>query len=49
VQEAAQTAWDSKTPLRELLASQPDLGLDLDEVFDLGAYTKHATEIVDRL
>jgi adenylosuccinate lyase len=49
VQEAAQTAWDSKTPLRELLASQPDLGLDLDEVFDLGAYTKYAAEIVDRL
>jgi adenylosuccinate lyase len=49
VQHAAQTAWDSKTPLRDLLAEQPGLGLDLDEVFDLGAYTKHAAEIVDRL
>ena len=49
VQEAAQRAWDTRTPLRELLAEQPQLGLDLDEVFDLGAYTKHAAEIVDRL
>ena len=49
VQEAAQKAWDERTPLRELLAAQPDLALDLDAVFDLGAYTRHATEIVDRL
>lgn len=49
VQEAAQRAWDERIPLRELLAAQPELGLDLDEVFDLGAYTRYATEIVDRL
>ena len=48
VQEAAQRAWDERTPLRELLAAQ-DLGLDLDAVFDLGAYTLHAAEIVGRL
>jgi len=48
VQEAAQRAWDSRTPLRDLLAAQ-DLGLDLDAVFDLGAYTRHAGEIVGRL
>src|SRR5881227_807439 len=49
VQEEAQRAWDSGTPLRELLAARPDLGLDLDAVFDLGAYTRHAQAIVDRL
>ena len=47
-QEAAQRAWDTRTPLRELLEEQ-DLGLDLDAVFDLGAYTHHAHEIVGRL
>jgi adenylosuccinate lyase len=49
VQEAAQKAWDERTPLRELLEGRPELGLDLDEVFDLGAYTRHASEIVGRL
>jgi adenylosuccinate lyase len=48
VQESAQRAWDTGTPLRELLAER-DLGLDLDAVFDLGAYTRHAHEIVGRL
>jgi adenylosuccinate lyase len=48
VQEAAQRAWDEHTPLRELLAGQ-SLGLDLDAVFDIGAYTRHAREIVGRL
>ena len=49
VQEAAQKAWDERTPLRELLAARPELGLDLDAVFDLGAYTRNAREIVGRL
>ena len=49
VQEAAQRAWDSRTPLRKLLEAQPQLGLDLDAVFDLGAYTRYAAEIVNRL
>ncbi len=49
VQEAAQRAWDERTPLRELLEARPELGLDLDAVFDLGAYTRHAAEIVGRL
>jgi len=48
VQEDAQRAWDTGTPLRELLAAR-DLGLDLDTVFDLDAYTGHAAEIVGRL
>ena len=48
VQEEAQRAWDTATPLRELLAAR-DLGLDLDEIFDLSHYTRHAGEVVDRL
>jgi adenylosuccinate lyase len=48
VQEAAQRAWDERTPLRGLLDRQ-QLGLDLDAVFDLAAYTRYAQEIVGRL
>jgi adenylosuccinate lyase len=48
VQEDAQRAWDSGTPLRDLLAAR-DLGLDLDAIFDLGHYTRHAHEVVGRL
>ncbi len=48
-QELAQRAWDTRAPLRELLEARPDLGLDLDEVFDLGHYARYAQEIVGRL
>jgi adenylosuccinate lyase len=48
VQEDAQRAWDTRTPLRELLAAR-DLGLDLDAIFDLGHYTRYAHRIVGRL
>jgi adenylosuccinate lyase len=48
-QEAAQRAWDTRTPLRELLEAQPELGLDLEEIFDLGHYTRYASDIVGRL
>jgi adenylosuccinate lyase len=48
VQEDAQRAWDTGTPLRALLA-QRDLGLDLDAIFDLGHYTRFARQVVDRL
>jgi adenylosuccinate lyase len=47
-QEAAQEAWDNATPLRALLEAR-DLGLDLDAVFDVTPYTRHAAEIVGRL
>jgi adenylosuccinate lyase len=49
VQESAQQAWDSGIGLRELLEHQHLHGLDLDEIFDLGHYTRHAAEIVGRL
>jgi adenylosuccinate lyase len=48
VQEDAQRAWDERTPLRDLLAAR-DLGLDLDEIFDLAHYTRHAGEVIERL
>jgi adenylosuccinate lyase len=48
VQEDAQRAWDTGTPLRDLLAER-DLGLDLEDLFELGHYTRYAREIVGRL
>ena len=48
VQEAAQTAWDTGTPFRELLAkSAPEL--DLDTVLDPSAYLEHVPEVLARL
>jgi adenylosuccinate lyase len=48
VQENAQRAWDTGTPFRELLgAAAPQL--DLDAVFDYGAYLTHVPEILARL
>jgi adenylosuccinate lyase len=48
VQENAQRAWDTETPFRRLL-DEAHPGLDLDAIFDPGAFTKHAREIVGRL
>jgi adenylosuccinate lyase len=48
VQEAAQRAWDEGTSFRDLLAERaPDL--DLDVIFDPGAYLAHVPEIFERL
>jgi len=48
VQENAQRAWDTGTHFRELLAeAAPEL--DLDAIFDAGAFVRHAEEIVGRL
>jgi adenylosuccinate lyase len=48
VQEAAQRAWDTGTPFRELLAeAAPEL--DLDAVLDPEAYLRHVPAIFDRL
>ena len=38
VQRLAQQAWDTQTPLRELLAAEPGVELDLDAIFDYGHY-----------
>lgn len=49
-QELAQRAWDTRTPLKQLAAQDERCeGLDLDRVFDLSFYTRHADEIVGRL
>ncbi len=48
VKENAQRAWDTGTEFRELLAlAAPDL--DLEAVFDYGAYLTHLPEIFARL
>jgi adenylosuccinate lyase len=48
VQEAAQAAWDTGTPFRELLGKRaPDL--DLDAVLDPQAYLVHVPEVMARL
>jgi adenylosuccinate lyase len=48
VQENAQRAWDTGTHFRELLAAAAP-GLDLDAVFDVQAFVRHAHVIVGRL
>ena len=50
VQRLAQQALDDRVPLRSLLASDPaGAGLDLDAIFDYGAFVADAAEIVARL
>ena len=50
VQRTAQQAWDTRTPLRELLTGEPAAaGLDLDAIFDLGHYVRHAGATFARL
>jgi adenylosuccinate lyase len=48
VQRAAQRAFDEGAEFRELIAAEaPDL--DLDAVFDYGAYLRHIPEVFERL
>src|SRR5918996_585367 len=49
VQRLAQQAWDTGTPLRELLDREPGVELDLDAVFDYGHYIRHVPEVMRRL
>jgi adenylosuccinate lyase len=49
VQRLAQQAWDTSTPLRDLLEREPGVDLDLDSVFDYGHYLRHVPEVLDRL
>jgi len=48
VQEAAQGAWDTGTPFRELLADKAPQ-LDLEAVLDPDAYLVHVPEVLARL
>ena len=49
VQRLAQQAWDTRTPLRELLEQPRASALDLDAVFDYGYYMRHVPEVLARL
>ena len=50
VQELAQRAFDEGVALRDLLAGEERAaGLDLQEIFDYGHFTRHAAQIVGRL
>ena len=50
VQRLAQQALDERVALRQLLAEDPEAGgLDLEALFDYGAFIGHAGEIVARL
>jgi adenylosuccinate lyase len=48
VQEAAQGAWDTGTPFRELIAERAPQ-LDLDAVLNPNAYLEHVPELIARL
>jgi adenylosuccinate lyase len=48
VQQNAQRAWDTGTPFRQLLGdAAPDV--DLEAVFDVGAYTRYVDQVLSRL
>ena len=49
VQEDAQRAWDTGTPLPRAARRRPRRSLDLDAIFDPRAFVRHAGEIVGRL
>jgi len=49
VQANAQRAWDTGTDFRQLLAAAEIPEIDLDAVFDYGAYLTHLPEIFARL
>ncbi len=54
IQANAQRAWDSRTPFRELLAEAIAIDaevpeIDLDAVFDPGAYLRNAGDVFERL
>ncbi len=51
VQRNAMRAWDEGLDFRSLAAADPEIAprVDLDTVFDLAAYTRHADVVFDRL
>ena len=48
-QRLAQQAWDTRTPLRELLDAEEGVDLDLDAVFDYAHYIRHVPAVLQRL
>src|SRR5829696_6835772 len=49
VQRLAQQAWDTRTPLRDLLEAEEGVDLDLDAVFDYAHYIRHVPAVLQRL
>jgi adenylosuccinate lyase len=49
VQRLAQQAWDTGTPLRELLEQEPGVEVDLDAVFDYSYYLRFVPQLLERL
>jgi adenylosuccinate lyase len=51
VQRHAMRAWEEGLDFRELVRADAEIGarVDLDEVFDLGAYTRHVDVVFERL
>ncbi len=51
VQQAAMRAWEEERPFHDIAAAEPEIAgrLDLDAVFDLGAYTRHVDTVFERL
>ena len=51
VQRSAMRAWDEEVDFRELARGDAEIAsqVDLDAVFDLGAYTAHVDVVFDRL
>jgi adenylosuccinate lyase len=51
VQRNAMRAWDEEVDFRELVGGDDEIAsrIDLDAVFDLGAYTRHVDTVFERL
>ncbi|MDA0179709.1 adenylosuccinate lyase [Solirubrobacter phytolaccae] len=49
VQRLGQQAWDTQTPLRQLLEAEEGVDLDLDAVFDYRYYIRHVPTVLQRL
>jgi adenylosuccinate lyase len=51
VQRSAMRSWDEGLPFRDLVAGDEEIAgrVDLDAVFDLGAYTRHVEVVFERL
>jgi adenylosuccinate lyase len=51
VQRNAMRAWDEGLDFRELASAEPEIAgrVDLEAVFDLGAYTRHVDVVFERL
>jgi adenylosuccinate lyase len=51
VQQGSMRSWEEERPFRDIVAADPEIAahVDLDAVFDLGAYTRHVDTVFDRL